>query len=164
MAMNLCELHPSLMAQVHASGFFTGESILHIAAVNKREDFLVKIVEMAHERLPRSDLEGLLRSQAEGSFFHKAPMLYYGGSALSYACIFEMRHGVLALLSTGAVTLNSRAAGCQSSGFLPLHAIAKPKSHSLTDVCVPSVKRMLSGLTSRWPMPCLWMISSALAT
>ena len=50
-------------------------------------------------------------------------MLYYGGTALSYACVFGMRKGVLALLATGLASFNDRAGACTNSGLLPLHAI-----------------------------------------
>jgi hypothetical protein len=128
LAMELIEAQPHMLTQVHVnhrSGepVFTGESCLHIAAVNKREAIFVSMVELAAKKLPRDELQKLLSSQAQGSFFTSIPMLYYGGTALSYACVFGLRQGVLALLMTNAVSLNSRADACPNTGFLPLHAI-----------------------------------------
>ena len=141
LALELFEAYPPLLTQLHvrpsapsAPISFVGESSLHIAAVNKREAVLVRLVELAHATLPTGELEALLRAHAVGSFFAKAPMLYYGGTALSYACIFELREAIVAMLATGAVSFNAREhAGCVISGFLPLHAIVANGMLSMYD-------------------------------
>ena len=50
----------------------------------------------------------LLRSQAAGVFFNDLPMRFYGGTALSYACCFNLRQAVLAMLQTELVTFDDR--------------------------------------------------------
>ena len=51
------------------------------------------------------------------------PMRMYGGTALSYACCFDLRMAVEALLETRLITLNDRSDACAVSGFLPIHAV-----------------------------------------
>jgi hypothetical protein len=51
------------------------------------------------------------------------PMRFYGGTALAYACCFELRGAVLAMLATKVVSLNERRDACEITGFLPLHAV-----------------------------------------
>ena len=51
-------------------------------------------------------------------------MRFYGGTALAYACCFELRSAVLKMLSTGKVNLTNPRDACVITGFLPLHAVA----------------------------------------
>lgn len=106
--------HRSAAGAVRAAALdlFGGESSLHILAVNRREELLVRMVALAVATLPRAALrerdradesswhraersertrpqpksvEELLRSQATGVFFEAMPMLFYGSTILSYA-------------------------------------------------------------------------------
>jgi len=120
---------PSLLTQLHVNhrdGFplFAGESALHIACVNDQEELLCLMLDLAQVALSAEDFETLLRSQAHGVFFDGMPMRFYGGTALAYACCFELRSAVLKMLSTKVVSLNERRDACCITGFLPLHAVA----------------------------------------
>ena len=138
LSMELFELQPALMSQLHVkhrAGFplFTGESSLHILAVNKHEDLLCRLIQLARQKLSPSDLADLIRSQTGGVFFHSQPMIYYGGTVLSYVCVFEMRQAIVDLLSTGVLSFNSRPDGCVNSGFMPLHAVVANGSIEMYD-------------------------------
>lgn len=61
--------------------------------------------------------------QASGVFFNEMPMRFYGGTALSYACCFDLRQAILKLCETRLVSLNAREDCCVVSGFLPIHAV-----------------------------------------
>ena len=128
MSQELVSARPNLLTQVHAkhrAGFplFTGESCLHICAVNKREDLLLRMVSIAAEKLSKDEASALFQSQAEGVFFNEMPMRFYGGTPLSYACVFDLRHAVRAMLDTGLVDLNDRTQACKITGFLPIHSV-----------------------------------------
>ena len=130
--------NPRLLLQLHRkhrAGFplFTGESTLHICAVNQQEELLVYLVQLALSSLGREDVRGLLRSQAAGVFFHDMPMRFYGGTILSYTCCFDLRKAMVELISTGLVSLNSREDACVISGFLPIHAVTANSLESTYD-------------------------------
>ena len=119
---------PSLLKQLHVDhrdGFplFSGESALHICCVNKQEELLCLMLDLAVQKLSAAEFEALLRSQTTGVFFESMPMRFYGGTALAYACCFELRTAVLAMLATRVVSLNERLDACKITGFLPLHAV-----------------------------------------
>ena len=107
LAQEIYSKRPRLLLQVlSANGPFLGESSLHIACVNRREQLLVDLIALAVAELTADDVMALLRSQAEGSFFSNFPMRTFGSTILSYACCFEMREAILALLRSGHVDLN----------------------------------------------------------
>ena len=64
---------------------FTGESALHIFAVNEREHAFVRMVKLAYDELSDEQAHLLFQSQAEGLFFTKKPMLFFGGSPCAAA-------------------------------------------------------------------------------
>ena len=128
LSMELFERVPALLAQVHVkhrAGFplFSGESSLHICAVNKREKEFIKIVQLAMSKLEPEVAREMITSHTEGVFFTAKPMQLYGSSALAYACIFEQRQSIVELLKTGFVSFNSRQDACKMTGFMPLHCI-----------------------------------------
>jgi len=124
LSMELYRLCPRLLTQLHApTGPFSGESCLHVTAVNRREGLLVELVELAVEHLKPNEVRTLLCTQTRGCFFEDAPMRFYGSTVLSYCCVFDLRLAVQALLQTGHVDLNRREDSCRLSGFLPIHAV-----------------------------------------
>ena len=124
LSLEVYRRHPHWLAQVHApSGPFYGESVLHICAVNKCETQLIQLVELASEHLSPADARELLKRQAEGPFFSTLPMRLYGSTALAYACCFDLREGVKAMLATGHVDLNDREDACKATGMMPIHAV-----------------------------------------
>ena len=57
-SMEIFQTRPMLLTQVHTpDGPFRGESSLHICAVNRREQTLIELVELAVARLPAADAE-----------------------------------------------------------------------------------------------------------
>lgn len=123
-SMSLYREHPQWLMQVHAAaGPFSGESALHILAVNKCEELFVELVELAKQQLDSEDTKQLVLGHTEGAFFDGMPMRLYGSTPLSYACCFDLRKAVIALLSTGYCQLNRREDGCNKTGLLPLHAV-----------------------------------------
>ena len=128
LATEIFEAKPSLLTILHTTSraglpLFCGESTLHILCVNQREAMLVRLLALAQEKLGKSELDALLHSQANGIFFESQPMRIYGSTALSYACVFDMREAIESMLATGLVSLNSQRSRCKLTGFLPLHAV-----------------------------------------
>ena len=133
---------PRLLTQVHAlSGPYHGESSLHICCVNKRQQMLLDLLHLAQRDLTARELEKLLKSQTSGSFFSNLPMRFYGSTALSYACCFDMRAAVIEMLGTGLVSLNDREDGCRLSGFLPLHATVASSQEEMFDWLTSNLPR-----------------------
>ena len=135
----LCNARPLLLlGQLHTkhrAGFplFTGESNLHVLCVNRREDLLCRLIQLAIVQMRAEHLKALLEAQCAGVFFEAPPMSIYGGTALSYACCFDLRRAVLLLLQTGLVSLNDRSQVDVVSGFLPLHAVVACESMETYD-------------------------------
>lgn len=168
----ILQANPELLNQVHVRHragipLFTGESCLHIAAVNHRGWILCSMIALARQSLTPSDLENLLRSQATGVFFEAMPMRFYGGTPLAYACCFEQRDAVTAMLATGIVSLNDPRDACAISGYLPLHAVtangltsmyewltkALPENQRADELQLVSVGRMVQlGVHSLTPL------------
>ena len=123
LSMALYERLPHWILRVHGKGDYCGESALHIVAVNKREDLLVRLIKLAFERLDPEEVQGLFKAQPTGSFFEGVPMRDYGSTILSYSCSLQHRQAVVALLETGLVSLNERDDSCVLTGFMPLHAV-----------------------------------------
>jgi hypothetical protein len=145
LSMEVFEVAPKMLTRVHdpTKGPFGGESSLHILTVNCHEDLLVRMVQMAEERLSRAELSRLFKSQASGPFFTGPPMCFYGSSILSYACAFNMQKAVHAILKTDVVSLNDRHEACRISGFLPLHASVANARREMYDY-------LTEGLPPRW--------------
>ena len=123
-SMDLYRQHPQWLTQVHAApGPFVGESVLHILAVNRREDLLIELIDQIKQKLETEDAKNLILGHAQGIFFDGLPMRYFGASPLAFACCFDQRDAVIALLSTGFCDLNRREDGCKKTGLLPLHAV-----------------------------------------
>ena len=106
MAEMMYTADPKLILQTHAlhrAGFplFTGESSLHICAVNQQESLLCTLIELCMEHLTKEEAGALFKSQATGVFFDDMPMRMYGGTPLSYACCFDLRKAILSFLQTG---------------------------------------------------------------
>ena len=132
------EENPRLLMQVHTkhrAGFplFTGESGLHVLAVNNREDMLCRMIELCVSKLTNDEVCTLFRSQAAGVFFNEMPMRFYGGTPLAYACVRGHCKAVKAYLDTGIVSLNDRSDACGITGFLPIHAVAANGVMSMYD-------------------------------
>ena len=128
LAAEIFEANPLLLTTLHTTTrlglpLFLGESILHILCVNQREAMLLRLIALAVENLNDADLNNLILAQTTGVFFESPPMRLYGGTALSYACVFDLREAVNALLDTGLVSFNEQSSRCKLTGFLPLHAV-----------------------------------------
>ena len=139
--MMLYEAAPSFLTRVHShtGGPFGGESALHIAIVNRHEDLLIQMIDMAVAKLDPNEVRRLLRSNAEGVFFEGNPMRTYGGSVLSYACAFGMERAVLRLLETGHVDVNDRDSACKITGFLPIHTTIASRNMAMYDFLTTSL-------------------------
>ncbi len=134
LCLQLLEAKPKLLEQVHTSKWddtdeqapFDGESLLHILAANRREEELLRVIELSAQKLDDTQLKNLWTSQAQGSFFYDAPMKHYGGTALAYFCCFGMRDAVVKVLSEPKLrflSLNKEDQACVITGHLPLHAV-----------------------------------------
>jgi hypothetical protein len=129
---------PKLLTQTHVlhrAGFplFTGESSFHICCVNRREDLLCELLQLALDNLTRQEVTVVLGSQATGVFFGGPPMRWYGGSPLGYACSFGLRKAVQTMLMSGVVSLNDPASACQMTGMMPIHVVAANGLTSMYD-------------------------------
>jgi hypothetical protein len=128
LAVEIFEARPELLTRVHTTHrnglpLFVGESFLHILCVNSQEAMLLTLLELSMRELTTAQVETLLHSQAHGVFFHDHPMVMYGGTALSYACVFDLRRAANKMLDSGLVTLNDPSSRCKLTGFLPVHAV-----------------------------------------
>ena len=129
---------PKLLTQTHVlhrAGFplFTGESSFHICCVNRREDLLCELLQLALDKLTHLEVTVVLASQATGVFFGGPPMRWYGGTPLGYACSFGLRKAVQAMLVSGVVSLNDPAGACQMTGMMPIHVVAANGLKSMYD-------------------------------
>jgi hypothetical protein len=88
---------PRLLTQTHDRGPFTGESCLHVLAVNRREHELVDAIECAQKRLSEKPYKKLMDVRATGSFFRSYPMITYGQTVTSFAAACGLRR-VVALI------------------------------------------------------------------
>ena len=162
------ELHrqrPDLMTLMHVghrSGVpvFVGETTLHIFAVNEREAEFIQMVRLAMSSLSVPDARALFCSPAEGAFFMSLPMLFFGGTPLSYAVAFQLDDAVRALLDTGLIDINDRTTACPLTGFMPLHVAVASGSCTMYDVLttqLPPKQRAdegmltLRGKVRMWP-------------
>ena len=89
---------------------FTGETILHVKRWRGGElayEDRTKAGEELEEKekpvdyITRKQLETFLRSAATGNFFTSEPVQWFGGTALGFACSFNMKKAVTALLGVG---------------------------------------------------------------
>ena len=122
LAFRMFEARPRLMTQPHGQGPFLGEVALHVLCANRQEQHACRLVRLMKTRLEKNEFEHALRTQTAGQFFEGPPMVLYGDSPLSYACIFGLKELVQQLLATGVVNLNEGHS--KISGLLPLHAVA----------------------------------------
>lgn len=140
-AMAMYKHRPRWLMQVHAKGPYAGESALHIALVNQREEHFISMVRLAMRELLPGQVEDLLRAQPDGVFFERPPMRFYGSTALAYACCFGMRESVVELVSTGHVGFNRREDGCHLTGFLPVHATICSSQEHMYDFITQGLPR-----------------------
>jgi hypothetical protein len=132
LVLAVLELNPALMLQLHdPSGPFRGEGCLHILCVNHREELACRMVELAKLSFTREQLCDFLTTQADGAFFESTPMVWYGESPLSYACVFGLRELVQQMLRTGCVRFDT--APGRICGFYPLHAVAANGNRAMYD-------------------------------
>ena len=120
---------PALLMQVHGDGPFIGESALHVLCANQREKHAERFVDLARQYLRPEQFATVLKAQTHGAFFDAHPMVFYGSSPLSYACVFGLKSLVLKLLETDLVRLDQDH--CVVCGLLPLHAVT---ANGLTDM------------------------------
>lgn len=112
---------PRLLLQLHVGQPFSGEGILHIVCVNRREELAVRMVDLAVAQFQTAEVKAFLSTQVAGVFFDAEPMCWYGESPLAYACTFGLRRLVRRMLDTGLVSLNDNCG--ELLGFYPLHAV-----------------------------------------
>eukprot|EP00966_Prymnesium_polylepis_P005233 120619-Prymnesium_polylepis.1 len=80
---------PVTLLQQHSVGSpFAGEMAMHVLAVNQREDTLMAVIRLAHQNFDESQLRILYTTTAHGAFFSAEPMIFYGGTVLSYLVAF----------------------------------------------------------------------------
>ena len=130
MTTRILQARPELMPIGHAPGtLYEGETLLHVLAVNRREDELCHLIELAVNKLDDAQLEALLTSQAVGAFFDDEPMKHYGGTALNYCIAFSLHRALVCMMLLSLqrpkmvdfVDPNSTHLACKSTGFLPVH-------------------------------------------
>ena len=129
LSLDLFRASPALLTRTHGKGPFEGESSLIIAIVNRREDVVLTMLELA-KKLPEDRRDDFLRAQPTGPFFSDLPMLHFGGTPLGYACVFELKQAVLEMLRLG-LDLNDEP--CTATGFLPIHALVANSKLEMID-------------------------------
>lgn len=93
LSMRMFEAAPTMLTLCHeAPHVYQGETSLHILAVNRHEDLLVRLVELAQEKLGDADLSRLLSTQAVGAFFHEPPMCRCAPPLQLIACVPYVCH------------------------------------------------------------------------
>jgi len=154
---------PALIPLGHAKGlFFAGENSLHILAVNSREMELMEVIWIAARNLKRKALKKTFTAPARGGFFLEEPMLFYGGSAVSYAVAFELEGAIRQMLLAadecaemqGVIDLNEPSHACPLTGFLPIHVAVANSLTSMFNFLVD-----LPGMAIQFD-PCCAMTSS----
>lgn len=131
LSMRIFEERPELLPRPHIRGSpFEGEQSLHILAVNRREEELIRLLELASERLDRGQCKNLLHGRVAGAFFMSQPMEFYGATILSYCVAFSLSRAIAAMLILGLdpkspmhglINPNDQALACPVTGFLPIH-------------------------------------------
>ena len=102
LSLELCQLLPELLHETHINNggllcLFEGEGPFHIAAVNHRQDWILRALSIARAydadsltmRSKHSDV-GLLQQTCKGKFFSDPPMSHLGGTALAYCAAFNL--------------------------------------------------------------------------
>lgn len=155
LTMKILNARPALLKQYHehvgGNGSkcpYGGETALHIACVNRKEDVLVEMINIVADNLAPDEAAAIFCSQANGFFFEAAPMRLYGGTPLAYACVFELKRAIIALLEAGralgiGISLNNRAHACTITGFLPIHAVVANRNANMFDY-------LSEGLPRQW--------------
>ena len=87
-----------------------GENAFHVLMVNRREAEVMELIDLAVESFSRPKLRRLFCAQADGGFFHDLPMVYYGGTVLSYAVAFSMKKPFARMLEQ--MVDNEKMQGC----------------------------------------------------
>jgi len=121
---------PVTLLQQHSVGSpFAGEMAMHVLAVNQREDTLMAVIRLAHQNFDESQLRILYTTTAHGAFFSAEPMIFYGGTVLSYLVAFGMKKPLTLILAqtlksiaaANVIDLNSTSLTCPFTGFFPQH-------------------------------------------
>ena len=97
--VRLVEERPELLPEAHGEPVFSGENVLHVLIVNRREDLVCELLDIAAERLSDELMSKLLQGQATGSFFTTLPQRNFGGTPLAYAACFGMRRCIYKMLT-----------------------------------------------------------------
>jgi len=137
----LFKANPRLMLQTHAPGPFVGEGCLHIGIVNRHEELLCSMLDLATATFGKEELRGFLCTPTVGGFFEDMPMRFYGGTVLAYAVCFDLRAFILKLLDTGMVDLNDTRQCCPITGMLPVHVCVANGLRDVFDFLMEGVPR-----------------------
>ena len=151
-AIDICEQifqqWPELMAQPHIVGtvnLFIGENLFHVLAANSQEKALVRLIQLAYERLDRDLLRQCFTSQATGPFFWEKPMNGYGGTPLGYACSFcmKVRDRAEMTLHSDLPSKQQRVPLARSVPLLAVHGTPHFRLRCRLASCVPKFVRVL---------------------
>eukprot|EP00966_Prymnesium_polylepis_P269183 6218403-Prymnesium_polylepis.1 len=82
---------PRMISLVHGPGLYQGEHALHIMAVNRREEELCKMLDIARLRLSHKGWLAFLAQKPDGIFFLGNPMSFYGSTLTSFAAAFGLQ-------------------------------------------------------------------------
>mmetsp|Transcript_15896 Transcript_15896/g.36188 ORF Transcript_15896/g.36188 Transcript_15896/m.36188 type:complete len:906 (-) Transcript_15896:167-2884(-) len=140
LATALLSARPRLMLQSHVGQPFEGENVLHVLIVNRQEEIVCQMVELAFKLFEVDELQSLFWGQTTGVFFQEEPMLLYGGTLAGYATAFSLERAITTMLVCSSawrrrmrrlgkealsridfIDPNSENCACQTTGFLPLH-------------------------------------------
>jgi len=97
--VRLVEERPELLPEAHGDPVFSGENVLHVLIVNRREDCVCRLLDIAAERLSDELMLKLLEGQATGIFFGSLPQRNFGGTPLAFAACFGMRRSIFKMLT-----------------------------------------------------------------
>ena len=137
LSMTILQKAPKLLLQTHMPPIFTGEGVLHILCANRREHEAIQVLNLAQAHLSGDEARAFLAAQATGVFFESPPMVWYGESVLSYACVFGLRELVRRLLDTGIVSLDTNPGAL--TGFYPIHAVSANGNRGMFDYLVAAL-------------------------
>ena len=133
LVLRLYARSPKLQLQAHGKGPFRGEHGLHILAVNRREEHLLKAVRLAYRQLSVSEYLQLMSWQTAGPFFTGSPMVFYGSTIMGFAAshglvracglIIHYDETLARLHPKRPVPnrLRDESCACSRTGLAPLH-------------------------------------------
>ena len=141
-ALEVLRRRPELLTQACAPGYYHGQNVLHLFAVLHRQEDALQLLRLAEERLNDGQIRCLLQSYAQGEFFRRPPMCFYGGSPVAYLAAFGATQVLSHLISRTRFReqlddlLHRPELACPLSGLLPLHAAAANASPAAYDLLV----------------------------